>query len=651
MSTATLEIVHADERVLWEAVAAGVAPRRLVRPSTWAEDNVVLSQEMSPTRPGPFRCSWKPYTKALHDVLHDEPAKRGLVLMKRAQIGATRAVMNLLGCWCETQPGPFLFLISDQRQAAFFASEQFDPMVKGVPALRELFKGGADERRESVLERPYKGGRVDFAGAGSVASVTSRTYTVVAIDEYDLFQQQFRSAAAGDGFQLAEARTQAAPHLAKVLVWSHPRRQGEGVHGLYERISDRRRWVFDCPHCAATVAPHSSMIHMGAVDENGDPDPSSAVLRCPHCGQVITDAERARAVWPPEAGGSGRLESDLEPEEARKRHYVGLAINGLADPTVRVTDLAAGKVRARSEAELMAWHNVVMGEPYTPATAVVSADLVAQAIRKVDRVVLPAGPEGAHLLGIGVDVQAPEHNPTLYVHTRAWTATGHAFGVDYVKLTGWAALTEYVRQLAVPIGNAKGEIEAHLVPMVVGIDCGAFTGQVLDWCRLQVVSAVGNNHVKLLPLRFVAHVKSTSPALKPDAKKLLDPARPWLGPLERYDLHRHSWVDREMRRWIEGRISVLGVPPSDLAQHITANVLEPVADTHGWGNPDLEWNKQKGRRDDWAMAGTYAETAAVLAMQLDRLHEMLAAPAPKQDDDQRRSGWLSKGRRSGNWWR
>jgi hypothetical protein len=633
---------------LWQSVADVVRPRVAVAPSAWAEANVVLSLEQSESRPGNFSCDWKPWTRAVHDLLHDEPHKAGVVCMKPARVGFTRAVMNLIGCLCETRPGNILYLINNVDQASYWATEHFDPLIRQVPGLRKAFTVG-EGRRETTIQRPYNGGRVDFSGSGSVSGVISRGYVYVFLDEYDTILDEFPIKKTGSPWGMAEGRVKEARDRSQIWGWSHPRRAGDGIDGLYRRITDRRAWVFDCPHCRQTIRPHSSQIKM-ETNESGELEPDSAVFACEHCGAAIDDQDRARQTWPAKLGGSGRFESELEPEIAKSREYIGLAINGLADPYVTVRELATARARCNSEADLQAFLNIRMGEPYTPASAVVTTEVVKDRIRAMEQIAVPGGELGCVLLTCGGDVQAPESNPTIYLRTTAWTVHAHAF-VFYHKVSGWAALSEYLSRLAVPVSGEGGEIESSLVPQVCSLDCGAFTGQVLDYCRQDVRSVHNNQRIELLPLRFMAHIKSTEPAIMPSEKKRIDPARPWLGPQRRYDLHRHTWVGREMSRWTEGRITVIGTAPADLPSHITANVLEPVKDVHGWGSPDLVWAKQKDRRDDWAMAGAYDEAGAVLTQQLDRLHELIVQlRKPQQERPEVGQGWIGKAKLRERWW-
>lgn len=643
-------IVHAEERDLWKSIADSIRPRRRVAPSVWAEENIVLTPEQSESRPGRFSCDWKPWTRAIHDVLHSEPHKAGVVCVKPSRVGFTRAVVNVMGCLCATAPGNVLFMINTLPQASFWAIEHFAPMVEGVPELATSFDS-VEGRRETTIERPFVGGRVDFTGAGTVGGIISRGYKYVFLDEYDTILDEFPRLKVGSPWGMAEGRVKEAIGGSQVWGWSHPRKAGEGIAQLYDRVSDKRDWVFDCPHCSCAIRPHSSQIRMDLTDA-GDLDPETAEFACPACGVVVTDSERTRATWPASLGGTGRFLSSLDEADARSRRYVGLAINGLANPYVTVRELARGRAICRDEADLQAWHNTVMGEPYTPASTIVTADVVRDRIRVLDQFGVPGGDEGCVLVTCGGDVQAPESHPTIYLRTTAWTVYAHAF-VSYMKLSGWAALAEYLSHLAIPLAGEEGSEGAALVPQVCSLDCGAFTGQVLDFCRTDVRSVHNGQRIDLLPLRFAAHIKSTEPAVMPAERKRIDPARPWLGPMRRFDLHRHTWVGREMSRWSEGRITVIGTPPSDLAKHITANVLTPVKDVHGWGSPDLEWSRQKDRRDDWAMAGAYDEAGAVLVQQLDRLHELVnhaRRVETRRGETERSAGWLGRSTRRKGWW-
>ncbi len=139
-----------------------------------------------------------------------------------------------------------------------------------------------------------------------------------------------------------------------------------------------------------------------------------------------------------------------------------------------------------------------------------TVDTVAEVVKSAEVLAVPGGESGAAMLTVGVDVQAPEKCPTLYTAAVVWLASGHALVVSLVKLTGWAALAEYLRELRIDVQGG-----GIVTPEVLGIDCGAFTGDVLDFCRHVLFSRHSGAVVTALPLRYQSHVKSTAAALVP----------------------------------------------------------------------------------------------------------------------------------------
>lgn len=73
----------------------------------------------------------------------------------------------------------------------------------------------------------------------------------------------------------------------------------------------------------------------------------------------------------------------------------------------------------------------------------------------------------------------------------------------------------------------------------------------------------------------------------PSIEKRTNPSRPDLGAINRYYMHRHSVVDREMRMWIEKKVIVAldaryGLElPADFRSQMLAQVVKPVEDLHG----------------------------------------------------------------------
>lgn len=631
---------------MMRTAARAVRPAERVTPGEWSERFVVLDTEQSPAKPGPFDSDWKPFTRAVHDLAYNEPDRRGIIAIKPSQIGFTRAMLNLLAYECDNNPGPFLYIISDKNQAAHFAASEFVPSVNGIAHLRESFDAGSKKGRETTVQRPYVGGRVDFAGAGSVSAVSSRPYVRIFCDEYEICVDNFPSERAGGLYGFLLGRTKAMPDVARLYIWSHPRRKGEGTHKLYDEQSDRRAWVFDCPHCGDTIRPAWSLVQFSSTDAEGQLDPDSASLVCPHCGEQVSDHDRASAVWPRELGGSGRFESELEPEAAARREYIGVAIHRLADPDVTVRSLAAEFVAARTDVDRMAFFNLALGEAFSIERGVVTDELVRERIDTIERIVVPGGPWGVQYLCAGVDVQAPKDHPTLYTWIAAFLGNGLELVVGLERLKGWAALHNLLRTLTVPV-STNAQLSGSVGVSLCSIDCGYATGEVLDFCRTSIVHADHGRPVHLLPMRYRPHIKADKWAIRPPETKRLKPGYEHLGPIELFDLHRNTCVSRMMARVREDeRLRVLCREPGDFVSHMTSNVEVPVVDAHGWGDGELEWQRIKNRRDDWLQAGVYCEVGAALTLGLDRLYEIVTA---RQTQDRKPKRPASLGGPAGDW--
>jgi hypothetical protein len=617
-------------------IGAAVRPRRRVRPSAWAREHVRLTENQS-ARPGPFNTDWKPWTADIHDVMFDNPGKLGFIFVKPGQIGASRAFINRLAGEVVTDPGPTLVVTTDDVQSKAFADEEFKPMLGSVRELGRLVAEASEDRRRLMFSFPFPGGRLTFVGAGSESKLVGQKFRRVILDEFDVVVKEFP----GDPWVAAQVRTGTYRGVSEVSALSHPKRMGEGIEKLYAEQSDQRPWVFDCPHgCGFTIEPRwRACVRFGGALDDGSPDPATAGFFCPGCGAEISDAQRARAVWPARLGkgGTGRFESRLTPDEAARRRYAGIRVHRLCDPDITLRELAEGFCACTSEEALVEYFGKVLGEGYETQREGLTIDTVRAAMARMPRVVVPGGRRGVHFVCAGVDVQAPRDNPTLYVAVVAFAASGMEFVTHLRLVSGFAALAEFLRLAEVPVddGVGGGKVERTLGVSCCGIDDRYEGGQVKDFCRLEdVYASATSGRVELVPMGFIASstLNKDNPIVLRAERRRTHPTRPDLPAIPMYDLHRHSWVDRGIRAVAQERLKVLCEAPPDLEAHLTAQVLAPKQLQHrtNWTEPEMEWDLAKGRRDDWARAIDYARIAAAARMGLDRIHEM-AADGPRGD--------------------
>ncbi|GMV26926.1 MAG: hypothetical protein AMXMBFR58_29570 [Phycisphaerae bacterium] len=655
-------LAHPEERELWSLVATTLEPRVRMRPSEWAEMHVVLEAKGS-ARPGPFSCDWKPWTRDVHDAHYDNPGKLGVVGVKPEQVGWSRATINIIGCLCDTDPGPTLYITTDQNKALNFATREFDPMVQAVPSLRRSFEMGAKQDRELLGSKPFLGGVVDFVGAGTESGVISIARKWVVNDEFQLCAENF-PAASGDLWDTATGRTKTYRQVGQggVFAFGHPRFDGEDIMLLFNTLSDMRVWAFDCPHCSAVVLPFAERLRFGGLDADKtsegvvERDPEQAVFACGSCGAVITDAQRARALWPPRLGGTGRFHCTLDAEEAARRPYVGLWVLGLADPAKTVREFATEMVAAKTPEKQQTFYNKRAGQPYKRSQAVITEASIERIFaerreRHGGMVVVPGGESGVRMLVTGCDVQAPRMNPTHYVVSIAYAANGMAYLTSADRVSGFTAYQLYLRRLGVAVDQGNGRMEVAGVRLATR-DAGWETKQVLEDTRSTVYSEHGTGRVAQLAVKYVPHLHADNPAVEAPETKRRHPTMLELGLVDYWYLHRHSWVDRAIRRVVEGRLVVVCDVPADFKEHLMANILRPVSKQHGQDREQVEWYKPDELRDDWLQAIAYAEAGAALTMSLDRIHAIFLAgqqsvegPASQAQAPQRRTaGWMKRWR-------
>ena len=621
-----------------EMLADRVEPRTLPRCSVWAAEHVRLPASET-SRPGRYDPAYLPWLSTILDLPELFPTKRGAIIRKRSQIGLSVAVMVRMLHFLIAKGGPGLFVLPKKETTREFADERFTPIAKMVPELAAALRRGSDEGRDLMDRLSFAGlGRIDFGTAGSPQDVQSRPYCNMAIDEFEASSSNFPSAGYGDLFSFAEGRVITFADVSWLDVFGHPTLDTVGICHLEREVSTQHAWVFDCPHCSATIRPGwERSVHFAEHDGYGRPIPESASFRCPACGEAITDAQRRDAVWPnsdEHPRGSARLESELSEEDQAKRMYVGVEIHGLCDPRVPLLELAREWCSKRTDQERQSFLNVKCGEGAGKAQAGITHAMLEGAVEMRDagglaRVRLPGGERGVRLLAVGIDVQNPRENPTFYVRVNAYAAGGVVHSVAFERLGGtnsWDALAAWLASLrvAIDVPGQTGFIE----PAVVGIDCGGyFLRPVADFCRRHVVGAVSGRPIRLVPVRFVGQLPGDQEFYQKGAGQRLNPARPHDPPSDIFEINRELAVDAEIGTWTGERVVVHHELTMEMQAHLISQSRRLVKQTVNFEQRErFVWHLPKGSRDDWMTAGCYATSAAILRGRLREFERLPVYP-------------------------
>ncbi len=632
-----------------ERLAEALRPRKRVRPSEWMAKHFEVTRGMGVERPGLFDFGFYPWLETYVDLLYDHPEKCGVVNPKPAQSGQTLATLGVLASRCATRDGRTLYIIGRQESANKIIAERWDVMERIIPPLRVRFQRGREESPRNVLaERNYDGGGIDFVGAKSGPGLSSTTYPDLIIDEFDQAETAFPSGLGGV-LKFALGRQTAVLGEKSIWIYSHPTIEGQGIDAVWRDYSDQGRWVFDCPHggCAKPVHPtHEQIRFMGTLIGN-EPDPDTAVLECPWCGKEIADRDRRARVWTEKRGGSGRRWTDMAPEQAARRDYLGFAIDGLCNPHYPLRYFAKLLVTAMraGEEDLQSTLNVHFGKARSRQKQLISKavfdDVVQEGKRIGGKIAVPGGDLGVRFVTMGIDVQyaaGPMRGPNdtektllFYVATVAWAANGYGYAIDLSRILGWTQLYQHMRDQAAMVGAGEGNAGEVMGVKSVGIDAGWDTTNVLDHCRETIYSPHEHRRIELVPMKYQSYLKQDNPVIMAKDDKRRHPTRPELGLIDYYWLHRHTWVDRCLQRFASKRMIILGEAPHDFRSHMMANQLRPVETRHGQEKERDEWYKPKEFSDDWMQALAYAEVVAALRCDLDSIH-LTAGPSARGED-------------------
>jgi len=588
-----------DVAEIWE-------PRDRMMPSEWAERERELNPDCTP-QAGRWRNDYLPWIIPMIDAFILEPLKLGIVVMKYAQAGISDLFITLLGYLYDFEPGPVIFVCSRKDQARKFGLERFDYMIDHSPALRKKFRRGK-ANNETLYYKEAEGGPLMLAGSGSANEFISNPARYGAVDELD---DVGVIPGHGDAWHVLEKRLGEYKTRVRcgLFGWAHPGIPGHGIAKIFKDDSDQREWTFDCPHCEGPISPDWDI--NVRIDEN---DPETAVFVCQHCGCEISDAQRWRATR------AGRFESQLPPEEARKRRYIGFHVSKLCHPRITVLELAVTFCACTTEPQLKVFYNKDMGKPYLPASFMLTEEMIRQREREIGRRRIP---EDTFVITCGVDVQKPKQNPTLYFVVSAWTVRGTEVVIEYGRVQGWSILDVLLREF-----HATAPSDREMRIALCMIDHGYETKQVYSFCRQDHAG------VPCLPYKHTPGVKEDAPTR---AKTTVDPLRPELGALSRIETCRTYWMERALGRFpvdldevnAGGIILPHGVD-DEFVNHCLANIRSEELDEHG--HPVVEYIKEVNRRDDWLQCLVAAEIGAV-AKGLDRQHKAIPTAPPKRQKE------------------
>ncbi len=217
-----------------------------------------------------------------------------ITVMVATQLLKTELLLNVIGYHAHLNPCPILILQPKGESAEEFSRERVSPMIRVTPVLRDLI--GTRKMRsadEKISFKPFEGGFLAIAGAGSPDNLARRPVKIVLFDECD----KYIVTREGDPISLAEERLATYANSLSIRACS-PTIEGQSRIAASFEESDQRRASVVCPHCG-----HRTFLEFfkdvrwsrDAADETRHL-PRTARIFCEACGAQWSEAQRLRAL-------------------------------------------------------------------------------------------------------------------------------------------------------------------------------------------------------------------------------------------------------------------------------------------------------------------------------------------------------------------
>ncbi|NID15393.1 phage terminase large subunit family protein [Luteibacter yeojuensis] len=275
---------------LAQAYRRGYTPPPRISVPEWADTFRRLAKESGSTS-GNWRTSTVEVGRGPMLAV-TEPGVHVITVEVSTQLLKTALLENVFGYFAHLDPCPMLLLQPKEDAAEQFSKERIAPLIRVTPVLRETMGSGkARNIEETLLYKPFPGGFLAMAGAGSPDNLARRPIRVLLADEVD----KYPVTREGDPITLAEERTASfGANWLSVRACSPTVEDESRIAASYED-SDQRRASVPCPHCG-----HRQFLdffkHVEWDKDGTTHNTKTARIFCEACGCMWSEGERLRAL-------------------------------------------------------------------------------------------------------------------------------------------------------------------------------------------------------------------------------------------------------------------------------------------------------------------------------------------------------------------
>lgn len=452
----------------------GFKPKSLLSVSEWADQNRVLTSDTSSVT-GPWRTAFTPYLREPMDTCSDGDYQH-VVLMFAAQTAKSECLNNVCAYFMDQDPSPQMMVQPNDKQAKDYSQIRISPMIKASPVLsRKVMDSAEDGKRKtdreqpSMFYKPYPGGYLVIASAGSAPAMASKPIRVLLRDEIDRFKD---IPSEGSPMELSEQRT--ATFFNKLIVDSStPLKKGESrVEELYER-SDQRKYYVPCPHCELMQTLEFENVVWEKIGSDTERSKTAKIL-CKECKEEIKGAGRADSEWLGRGEWRKSAESDI----------AGFYISSLYSPLITLKEVVykwLTAIHSRDDEKKQTFYNLQLGLPYEDKRNAVDYEHIEKNRRTTYDAELH---DNILCLTAAVDVQ----DTWLEAEIRGWSHGNETYGVEHKLFAGDPAQPEVWNELDQWLLTPRHYKDGSaIIPVVTCVDSGGhYTNEVYKFCKARL---------------------------------------------------------------------------------------------------------------------------------------------------------------------